>query len=142
MYGFIEVESHWRHSGPFLLSLSSARDFIFRVTRIMVAGCHQQFRRSHPTLPLPRVQEALPATSSKIKGDLSQKSPTARHPSLARISSMSLPEPITGKGRSFRPCRCGFVVSCTSERAISPHSLSLNLSLSFNLGSVQFTAVL
>lgn len=136
MYGFIEVESHWRHSGPFLLSLSSARDFIFRVTRVMVAGCHQQFRRSHPTLPLPRVQEALPATSSKIKGDLSQKSPTARHPSLARISNMSLPEPITGKGRIIT---VSLVVSLGVEQLLTvSHRDSAQINISSSLSHVSY----
>lgn len=136
MYGFIEVESHWRHSGPFLLSLSSARDFIFRVTRVMVAGCHQQFRRSHPTLPLPRVQEALPATSSKIKGDLSQKSPADRHPSLARISNMSLPEPITGKGRIIT---VSLVVSLGVEQLLTvSHRDSAQINISSSLSHVSY----
>lgn len=136
MYGFIEVESHWRHSGPFLLSLSSARDFIFRVTRVMVAGCHQQFRRSHPTLPLPRVQEALPATSSKIKGDLSQKSPADRHPSLARISNMFLPEPITGKGRIIT---VSLVVSLGVEQLLTvSHRDSAQINISSSLSHVSY----
>lgn len=98
IYYFTEVESRLRHSGPFLLSLCSARDFMFRVSPVMVVSCHQQFQRSHPTLPLPRVQEALPATSSKIKGDLSQKSPADIPHWLGSVSCPFLNQSLAREG--------------------------------------------